>query len=506
MKNLVLVLVCLISVFGAAAQKIVYSEPDRDDTKSTNFDIIGKMNDHILILKNNRNDYSVSVLDNDMKLVDKVKLTFLPERVINTEILSYKDFFYLFYQYQRRSIVYCMAAKINSEGKLAQDPVQLDTTEINFLTNNKIYSFLFSEDKQKIAALKINSKNDKNYLVTTSIFDENLNPVAKNTVGVPMPERNDFLTEFSVDNNGDLVFVRAYGTSQNDNISHLTLITKKEKEDTIASYDLPVSKIYLDDIRIKVDNVNKNYLITSFFTRARRGNIEGLYCTLWDKTQAQPVATTSNVFSEELRNNAKSQGNSKFAFNDYFLQNIIMRRDGGFMIAAESVYSSSRGNTMSRWDYLYGSPYWSPSDYYLYSSPFSSYGYYYYPWWRNSYYNTRYFADNIAILLFDSSANIEWANVIPKSQYDDNTDNFIGYTTMNTGSDIHFLFNQTVRKTMILSDQSISADGQVHRSPTLRNLDRGYEFMPRFAKQVGSKEMIIPCQYRNYICFAKIDF
>lgn len=506
MKNLVLSLFGLLCVVGVSAQRIAYSEPDRDDTKSTDFDIIGRMNDHILVFKNNRNIFTASVFDNDMKELDKVKLSFLPERVINTEILTYRDFFYLFYQYQRRNIVYCMAAKLNGDAKLVQDPVQLDTTEIGFLTNNKIYSFLFSEDKQKICALKINSRNDKNYLVTTSTFDADLHLIAKTTVGVPMPERNDFLSEFSLDNEGDIVFVRAYGTGQNDNISNVTLVTKKAEEESISLYDLQVPKIYLDDIRTKVDNISKTYLVTSFYTKNRRGNIEGLYCYLWDKNKAQPVATTNTVFSDELRNNAKSQGNPKFAFNDYFLQNIIMRKDGGFLVAAESVYSSSRGNTMSRWDYLYGSPYWSPSDYYLYNSPFNSYGYYYYPWWRNSYYNTRYFADNIAILSFDSTADMEWANVIPKSQYDDNTDNFIGYSTMNTGSDIHFLFNQMERKTLILSDQSISPDGQVHRSPTLRNLDRGYEFMPRFAKQVGSKEMIIPCQYRNYLCFAKIDF
>jgi hypothetical protein len=45
----------------------------------------------------------------------------------------------------------------------------------------------------------------------------------------------------------------------------------------------------------------------------------------------------------------------------------------------------------------------------------------------------------------------------------------------------------------------------VHRNPTLHNLDRGYDFMPRYAKQVSAHQLIVPCQYRNYVCFAKID-
>ena len=47
---------------------------------------------------------------------------------------------------------------------------------------------------------------------------------------------------------------------------------------------------------------------------------------------------------------------------------------------------------------------------------------------------------------------------------------------------------------------------RITRYPTLHNLDRGYDFMPRYGKQVSSWESIIPCLYRNYLCFAKVDF
>ena len=182
-----------------------------------------------------------------------------------------------------------------------------------------------------------------------------------------------------------------------------------------------------------------------------------------------------------------------------------MRKDGGFIVAAESVYTSSRNGANNRWDYL-STPYNNGlSNYYYNSSPF---GYYYnYPWNRNSTINNvvRYYADNVAILSIDGSGKMDWGNIIRKSQYDDNSDNFIGYGIMNTGGDIHFLFNNQEKRQMLLSDQSISPDGQVTRAPTFKNLDRGYDFMPRQSKQTGSRQIIIPCQYRNYICFAKID-
>jgi hypothetical protein len=77
---------------------------------------------------------------------------------------------------------------------------------------------------------------------------------------------------------------------------------------------------------------------------------------------------------------------------------------------------------------------------------------------------------------------------------------------MNMGGQIHFLFNQEERRTQLLSDFSVNASGELNRNPTLRNLDKGYEFMPKYAKQVSSRQMIIPCFRNNYICFAKLEY
>ncbi len=488
------------------AQKVTYSEVDRNDVKSTNFDIIGKISNNYLIYKNLRNDHYIALLDGNMKPLNKVKLDFLPDKVISTNVLNYKNFFYLLYQYQRRNIVYCMAAKIDGNGKIIGKPKQLDTTAINYFTTNSLYTIIGSDDKQRIMVFKVNNRNSDNYILTTSLFDVDFTFRHKTRLNIPM-QRGDFLTEFSLDNDGTVVFVKASGTSQNDNINKLTLMKKDAESDILSYYDIEIPKIFLDDIRIKVDNINKKYLVTSLFSKMKRGNIDGLYCMLWDKQNARQISASNSVFTDQVRNDAKSEGNLKAAFNDFFLNNILVRKDGGFAIAAESVYTSTRGVYNNRWDY-FNYPYSSLSDYYYWNSPFYSNSYYY-PWsrWGGSGNSVnRYFADNIAIMNFDSTAQLQWVNIIHKSQYDDYTDNFIGYGTLNSGYAIHFLFNQLERRTLLLTDQSITPDGQINRSPTLHNLNKDYQFMPRYAKQVSSREIIVPCQYRNFICFAKVEF
>jgi hypothetical protein len=112
----------------------------------------------------------------------------------------------------------------------------------------------------------------------------------------------------------------------------------------------------------------------------------------------------------------------------------------------------------------------------------------------------------LSVMSFDNNANLQWSNVIRKSQFDDNTDVFISYQIFYTTTEVKFLLNQLERREQLLNSVGINAAGQMRRDPTLKSMDRNYEFMPRYGKQVGAKQVVLPCMYKNYICFAKIDF
>lgn len=509
-QKILFVWLVLLSATTINAQRVLYSEADRDDARNMSFEVIGKYADKILVYKGFRDFHSIVTFDEEMKMLDKQKLQNLPDRIINIDFLWYPNQFYMFYQYQKKSIVYCMALKFDASGKQTGEAIQLDTTDISYAASNKLYSVIFSEDKQKIAVLKINSKNEKFNVVTTALFNKDLTLIKKTRLLVNMPDRNDFLEEFVVDNEGTLFFLRVSGSAQNDNITKIQAITLDAGSSESHFSDIRITGLNLDDIRVKADNANKRFLITSYYSKQRRGNIDGIFCSLWDKIQFKEVLNTTASFSEELRIDARGENSIKSAFNDYFIKNIISRKDGGFIVISEALYTSTRGGTFNRWDMMGmggGLGGWSLMDYYSWGNPWGWGGWS--PWNRFNNFNnnnvTRYFSDNIVVTSFDDSARIEWSNVIRKSQFDDNTDNFISFGAANTGNQIHFLFTTEEKRTKILSNQSISPDGQLTRNPTFKNLDRGYEFMVRHSKQVSNKIIVIPCMYRNYLCFAKIE-
>src|SRR6201999_1613306 len=125
------------------------------------------------------------------------------DRMINADFFPYGDFCYMIYQYQKRSIVYCVAAKIDGNGKKIGDVMHLDTTHIGFAASNKIYTVIASEDKNKIIVFKINSRNKRNYVMTTLLFDNKLSLLKKNRLNVEMEDRDDdFLSQFELNNDG----------------------------------------------------------------------------------------------------------------------------------------------------------------------------------------------------------------------------------------------------------------------------------------------------------------
>lgn len=505
MKQLFFCLFGMIFCYSAFAQKIIYTEPDRDDARDMKYEVIGKINGKFLVYKASQNTHYISVFDGDMKLLNKQKLDYLTDRVFNVDFVKYPDFAYLFYQYQKRNIIYCMAAKIDADGKKIGEIIQLDTTDSREVQNNQIYSFVQSADKQKIVFFKINTIDSKIHYITTLLFDNNLSLMNKSSEAVVMANRNSYLTAFEVDNKGGFAFLNATSSSGNDNISKLMLITK-EPNMPFKYYDIKkLENVFLDEVKIKADNINNQYLLTSFYSNKRRGDVQGVYVSIWDNINHKEKISTITAFDDEFRSDAKGDAAVKAAFNDYFLKDIIAKKDGGFLATAECAYTSTRGgNNLNRWDYFNNSQGFGSGGFYSMNSP----GFSTYPWSRYGTTTgiTRYYADNVVVISFDSIGKIQWSNVVRKSQFDDDVDAFIGFGMFNAGNQLKVLFNVLERGQRILNEQSITPDGQIIRSSTLKGLDKGYDFMPRNAKQVAARQIIVPCMLRTFLCFAKIDY
>ncbi len=483
------------------AQSVAVSDFDREDTRDMNFEIIGKMNSNILVYKNIRSNHKISIFDKEMNTLETVKLDFVPDRTFNIDFIAYPDYFFMIYQYQKGTILHCMAVKMNANAQKMSEPVEIDTTRIPVMSDNKIYTTIYSEDRKKIVIFKIQTRYQK-FNMQSLLYDNDMKLISKNRMLADYNERRESYDNFLVGNDGSFVFTYAKQSGNRDNNNALSLFIKSPQLDTFSSREIDLNEKYIDEVKLKIDNRNNRYLINTFYYKKNRGSIEGLFTYVWDKAGDKPFVSQFTEIYDSLRYEAKSGGMLRFALDNFFIRQIVVKGDGGFILAAEDYSADTRGNnnnSFNRYDYLYNPYSISPGNYYY--NPYTGY---YRPLGSNIQ-STRYYYENILVLSVSKTGQLLWSKVLHKSQFDDEEENFMSFSTLTSGNEIHFLFNSD-RKYQIISDQAIAADGTITRYPTLKSPQKGYEFMPSLSKQVGARQLIIPCAYRNNICFAKVDF
>ncbi|MBZ4188264.1 hypothetical protein [Niabella beijingensis] len=521
--SLLLTIFSLINV--ATAQSIVYADVNKADVQRMNFEIIGKLANNYLIYKEVKGNHQINVFNESMQLLESVPITFLPKKgaLLDLTFYPFHNYAYLLYQFQKDNVVYCNAARIEANGKVLEEPVTLDTTIIAYKADRKISNSVKSSDGNKILLFKINKKNPAQHVFKTRLYDGELNLLQESRYTVPMENKGDFLNGYSLTNNGDFAFVK-YTRLNSGNIQEASLIVKPAKEDAYQEYPLSVNDLFLDDIKLKVDEENGRYLMSSFYSAQKRGNIAGVYNYALRLDSREKLFETTTPFNDELRKKVGGKRGGKTAFNDLFINSIIIHQNGGFSIGAEALYTSNAGGMWDRWNY-WGGPYggfygpygfyggwggwgpwgggiWSP---YYYYSPFFYRSY----WWGAGFgYGggyARYNAGNIGIFSFDKEGNRTTENIIFKNQSEIETDGTISYQVLLDGDRMHFILNRA-GKISDLDDVVITEDGQMTEAEPIEAKDKYVDFMPRYGKQVGPTSMIIPYLYKKNISFAKVDF
>lgn len=514
------------------AQSINYAAVNKEDVERMNFEILGKAADNYLVYKEVKGNHRISVYDHNMQLREEVPLTILPKRddLLDISFYNVDNRRYLLFQHQEGAIVYLKSVPIEANGRVLEKPSVLDTTMIAYKTDNKIYSIITSNDGSKLMAFKINKKDKSLFRFTTKLFDAGLQPLSESRFSLPMEYKGDYLTGYSVANDGSYAFVK-YHRQTNGNIVDATLIEKPAGADEYKEHSLNVNDLFLDDIKLMVDDANNRYLLSSFYSTKKRGDIEGLYIYGFEKNTGKVAFEKTTLFDEDLKKRARGRS-GKNAFNNFFINNIIVNGDGSFTVASEELYNT---NDWDRWGYWGGwGPGWGWGGMgigmwggwgpgwgwgwnrwggwwpYSYYSPFFYRSYWWGGWgpgwggpgWGGN--SQQFNAGNIAIISFDAQGNKTWDKVIVKSQSENNTDGSISYQVLPGTDGIVFLMNNS-GKISDLENIRISNDGTVHKGQPIKAQDKKIDFMPKYGKQTGPTELIVPYSYKRNISFAKVE-
>ncbi|HWB25430.1 MAG TPA: hypothetical protein VG738_08110 [Chitinophagaceae bacterium] len=492
------------------AQVITYSPPLEDGVRYYNF--VGKSHDSIITFNmkaSGINEFTsqLYIYDNNLTLGQKIILP-LPKKIFGIQFFMGSDFFYLFYQHQKGDSVYLDAAKLDIHGNLIGEIMELDKTYAFYAPkfDNKLYTIIISDNKKYILAFKINNASGANTTITTLLFNNNLQLQHTSVLFAPLEDGVDYFTDFDVDNEGDLVFIRKNEAAGKLEMAKKTaLVIKEAYSDSTQVVGIIPGDVRVTDIHLKIDNLNKKYILAAFYSSNERLNIDGLYCYVFNKATRAAEVYRKISFPDSLRKQASQPGLLRKAFDNFSIQNIILKYDGSFIIDAGSYSINPPSSYISPWDQL---PYLGgglPSGYIFYIPGAR------YPWSTWSSFTSSVFSfsgDDIAVFSLDASASPEWIKFLDVSQF--NAEQlFMGYTANVLNNKIYYLYNQTEKNTSFLSAQLLDAGGNVNGT-MFRDIDRTIQerinFIPRSAVKISDNELLMVCKKnaRNY--FAKILF
>ena len=486
------------------AQTITYSEIEKADSRNMNFEILGNFSNNYLIYKNLNRRQNLTIYDNKMSIKEEIKLDFISDRTYNIDFITYPDHFLVVWQFEKGNTIYCKAASMNGAGKLMGVVMDLDTTKQGVFSNKTSYSFSWSEDKKKLLLYKIQTKSDV-YNQLTKVYDENFTLLDSSRITLTYNDNREDFGDLQIDNEGTVLFTKIKENARQEYVNTLEIIFKKLKAQQLITVDIPLDKQLIQDPLIKIDNLNKNYIVNTFSYKKNGGNVDGILTAIINRDSLKLTKKTINIFDDSLRSKLSGKPDWRTAYDNLNIRNIILKKDGGFIALTEEYYKQRRfGNNFNDGYNNFNSRYFnSYSDYYLYNRGY--YGYYR-PFNDGNGRDVVYNYNDIINFSFNKDLKLQWSSVINKTTSDVENDNFLSFTNLNAGGEIYFLFLQKDNNRQILSNHALQPDGNTKRYATLKGREAGYNFMPRLSRQTGSKQMIVPCIVRNNIAFAKIDF
>jgi len=477
-------LILLLSIFISTdilAQDVIYSQYDKYDFRDGEYAVVGMTGGRLYNYRKTPDGAMLDAYDDSMNKVATVLLDFFPEKIYQIRFIAYPDKIIILYQSLEGNKVIQYAALLNDKGILKSKPVQLGEVKTGILGAIKTYfQSAVSDNKKMIVVYRANDKGQE-VDFDGKWLDDNLTIVKRSHTSFKTDNTVQH-GEVNVDNDGN-IYMAAYTPvgmlNYADQYWIMTLAPGATKFDV---RELPLETKFATSGHIKVDNINKRVYFGGFYSDKKNGNFDGLIYAAYDILNGSFQTKRFIPFDEDLIKAARTKHRN--SFNNYEVQDIIAKNDGGFVLIAEIHYVTQRTN------YMPGIGYYSS---------------YYNP------YNTtvihEYHYDDIMALSYNKEGAREWGAYIPKEQYSQEDGGvFSSYALLNTGGTLGFLFNDfnATHSRIQLATVSDAGKTEIH-SFTAEGNDYP-DWMPKAGKQVAARVLIVPCFHKKQICFAKVVF
>jgi hypothetical protein len=334
-------------------------------------------------------------------------------------------------------------------------------------------------NKKKLLCYKNLDEGTKQETILYYLFDAKSQDMVTGKIQIPYPDDKFQVRKIMVSNAGKIYvlgkFFKVNKVKAPDDFAFkIYQYEPGATEGRDVSIDL--GDLYITDLTMKIDR-DENIFLAGFFSHQSTDEIIGT-CFFRINSELQEEVRSSQRFSDDFLNNflRDKQIERGRELQNFYLDNIILRSDGGVLLIAEKFYT-----TFNSYIDIYG--YWVDQKIYHY--------------------------DEVIVNSVSGTGDLEWSAVVPKRQQSERRDH-LSYLDVVSGTNLYLVYGyQPRREPRTLYVNSVDFDGKVdERSALLPHSGFDDSFFPRYSEQISNTEALIVYEQERDKIFSilKVEF
>ena len=492
-----LIFMLLLSSLIGTAQEVTWGPEQRQTARNHLDRIIGEDNNGIYVLK-----YRSRLLGQVMPVIEHYNKNMILKYSVSLKELSsfniminnawqFNDELYVFfskYNARKREQTLFYQQIDKKTGKLAGKRGRI--TDVPAYNKTDIGNLEYAASTDSSRAIIYSSptvsrgllQKPKNMAFTIEVVNEKFEKVWDKLVKLPYREDLFDMVKVEVDKQGNAyILARIYnGRRQNQRNGEVNyaykIISYQENGAKLVEYDLDIDNVFITDLTFKV---NRDKLTCAgFYSQKKTSNsIKGTCFFSVDIANKEVTGKKAIAFKEDFLSklmNKRRAKKGKELFR-YYLDEIILRSDGGAVLIGEQFYVITHSyNSGTGFN----------------NSQTTTYTYYY---------------EDIIIININPDGSVAWATNVPKEQQASTTE-FSSYAHMIVKGKIHFVYNDRITRRSPVMHATVNTKGEVSIKELFNNKDEGILTKPILCKQTSRNEMVIYGERGKRFKFGKIEF
>lgn len=358
----------------------------------------------------------------------------------------------------------------NSDGKSVQLKNKLGSVAITKFNNLEKIRVILSPDKNNFGVY-INESDDNNQNINI-LTCSNIGEISNNAFKLNFGSGQLYLSNFMLDNSNNFYSSGQVKSKEN----------KKQKSQYLFCYlssiNSVIEKVVSDinspvsDIMIKYNSVKNEIVCGGIGVDNTSYSGSGIKLLIIDSLFHFREVNYS-IQGSSLKELIGERNNSGISLDNYSIQDLILREDGGALLVAEAQYLSEY------------------SFYDQFTQTFNR--------------RTEYHFDNIVLFSISPEGNIDWCKVIKKEQVTmDDFGIFSSFASYLNNEEIGIIYNKDSGRNFELMHVLITKDGQLSSKRISKsNIDA---IIPKYNRQTNATEICVPVLIKRQLYLAKIEF